>query len=248
MPSSFITSQITPAGVRPARRARSTLASVWPVRSRTPPSLARSGNMWPGTTMSRGAELGIDRDLDRVSAVVGRDAGADALRLASIVTVKAVCSGASFLAAIRLRPSASQRSAVSARQIRPARLLGHEVDRLRRGELGGHRQVALVLAVLVVADDDHPPAADLLDRLLDRRERALPRLGSRVLCPLRLGHLAHACSFPSPIGDQPLHVLRNDVALDVQPAPRRGPAQGRALKRLGDQRDLEPSPRRAPRP
>ena len=38
---------------------------------------------------------------------------------ASIVTVKAVCSGASFLAAIRLRPSVSQRSAVSARQIRP---------------------------------------------------------------------------------------------------------------------------------
>ncbi len=38
---------------------------------------------------------------------------------ASIVTVKAVSSGASFLAAISFRPSCSQRSAVSARQIRP---------------------------------------------------------------------------------------------------------------------------------
>jgi hypothetical protein len=38
---------------------------------------------------------------------------------ASIVIVKAVCSGASFLAAIRLSPSRSQRSALSARQISP---------------------------------------------------------------------------------------------------------------------------------
>ena len=36
---------------------------------------------------------------------------------------------------------------------------------------GGDRQVALVLAVLVVDDDHEPARADLLDRLLDRRER-----------------------------------------------------------------------------
>ena len=93
---------------------------------------------------------------------------------ASIVTVNAVCSGASFFAGIRCRPSSSQRSGVSARQIRPARLLGHEVDRLGRRELRREHQVALVLAVLAVADDDHPPAADVLERLLDRREEARP--------------------------------------------------------------------------
>ncbi len=118
VPSSFITSQITPAGVRPARRARSTLASVWPVRSSTPPSFARRGNMWPGTTMSRGPELG-----SIATWIVWARSWAEMPVLtppaASIVTVKAVCSGASFLAAIRLRPSLSQRSAVSARQIRP---------------------------------------------------------------------------------------------------------------------------------
>ena len=38
---------------------------------------------------------------------------------ASIETVKAVWSGASFFAAIRSRPSSSQRSGVSARQISP---------------------------------------------------------------------------------------------------------------------------------
>src|SRR5439155_6349589 len=47
---------------------------------------------------------------------------------------------------------------------------GHEVDRLRGDELRGHRQVALVLAVLVIADDDHLALADVVDRLLDRRE------------------------------------------------------------------------------
>ncbi len=43
-PSSCTISQITPAGVSPASRARSTDASVCPVRTRTPPSMARSGN------------------------------------------------------------------------------------------------------------------------------------------------------------------------------------------------------------
>ena len=74
---------------------------------------------------------------------------------ASIETVNGVSKGDSFLAAMRSRPSSSQRSGVSDRQIEPAPLLGHEVDGLGRRELRGHRQVALVLAVLVVADDDH---------------------------------------------------------------------------------------------
>src|SRR5205814_1819872 len=52
-----------------------------------------------------------------------------------------------------------------------ASLLGHEVDRLGCGELGREREVALVLAVLVVAHHDHAPAADVLDRLLDGGER-----------------------------------------------------------------------------
>src|ERR671935_108952 len=54
VPSSFITSQMTPAGIRPASRARSTAASVCPVRSSTPPARALSGNTCPGWTRSRG--------------------------------------------------------------------------------------------------------------------------------------------------------------------------------------------------
>jgi hypothetical protein len=45
VPSSFMISQMTPAGYRPAMRARSTAASVCPARTSTPPDSARSGNM-----------------------------------------------------------------------------------------------------------------------------------------------------------------------------------------------------------
>src|SRR5450759_3481703 len=56
--SSLRFSQTTPAGVRPARRARSTAASVWPTRWSTPPSRARSGGTCPGRRRSPGTVLG----------------------------------------------------------------------------------------------------------------------------------------------------------------------------------------------
>ena len=58
VPSSFMISQITPAGVSPARRARSTEASVWPARTSTPPSRARRGKTWPGRARSAGRHCG----------------------------------------------------------------------------------------------------------------------------------------------------------------------------------------------
>ena len=52
----------------------------------------------------------------------------------------------------------------------PAGLARHEVDVLRGRELRGEGEVALVLAVLGVADHDHLAGADVLERLLDRCE------------------------------------------------------------------------------
>src|SRR5678816_4398516 len=52
-----------------------------------------------------------------------------------------------------------------------AALGGHEVDDLGRDLLGGDGEVSLVLAVLVVDDDDHPAFAEGLDGVLDRRKR-----------------------------------------------------------------------------
>ena len=118
VPSSFMTSQITPAGFRPARRARSTAASVWPARSSTPPGLLFSGKMWPGWTRSRG-ELSESIATWIVRARSGAEMPVVTPSRASIDTVNGVSNGDSFLAAMRSRPSSSQRSGVSDRQIRP---------------------------------------------------------------------------------------------------------------------------------
>ena len=50
----------------------------------------------------------------------------------------------------------------------------HEVDRLRRHLRSGHRQVALVLPPLIVNDDDHATGADSVHGFLDGRERTAP--------------------------------------------------------------------------
>ena len=52
VPSSFMISQITAAGLQPAMADRSQPASVWPARMSTPPSTACSGKTWPGCTRS----------------------------------------------------------------------------------------------------------------------------------------------------------------------------------------------------
>src|SRR5213592_3269107 len=57
----------------------------------------------------------------------------------------------------------------------PARVRRHEVDRVRRRELRCDHEIALVLAIGIIDDDDEASGADLLDRLFDRRERRLRR-------------------------------------------------------------------------
>ena len=54
-----------------------------------------------------------------------------------------------------------------------ATVFGHEVDRLGGRHLGRDHQVALVFAVLVVDQDEHPALARLLDDLPDRRQDTL---------------------------------------------------------------------------
>ena len=146
VPSSFMTSQTTPAGVRPARRARSTAASVWPVRSRTPPGFARSGNTWPGCTRSLVLRVRMDRDLDRARAVVRGDAGRHSLARLDRngergAERRFVVFGhrmeAELVAALAREAEADE----------PARVRRHEVDRVGRRELRGDDEVALVLAI-----------------------------------------------------------------------------------------------------
>ena len=163
-------SQTTPAGSSPASRARSTAASVWPARCSTPPARARSGKTGPAGRGRLRVLRRVDRDLDRARAVVRRDAGRDAVARLDRdgergaerrLVVVGHLAQPELVAALAGQAEADQ----------PARVGGHEVDGLGGRELRGDRQVALVLAVLVVDDDHEPPRADLLDRLLDRGER-----------------------------------------------------------------------------
>ena len=139
-----------------------------------------AGRRGPGETRSCGVEVGSTATWI-VRARSAAEMPVETPSRASIETVNAVPNCASFWSVIWRSPSSSQRSGVRQRQISPRPCDGHEVDRVRRDELRGDRQVALVLAVLVVDDDDEAAGADLLDRLLDGGERA--RLG--------LGHGGH---------------------------------------------------------
>ena len=95
----------------------------------------------------------VDGDLDRARAVVRRDSGRDALtrfdgdrergaqrRLVPLRHLAQV----ELLAALRGQAQADQ----------PPGVGRHEVDRLRRDELRRDRQIAFVLAIRVVDDDD----------------------------------------------------------------------------------------------
>ncbi len=113
----------------------------------------------------------VDRDRDRVRAVGRGDAGRDPVARVDRGRV----GGAEPRLPTRCERPQLQLVAACLRQAEadhPPPVSGHEVDRLRRRELGGDRQIAFVLAVRVVDDDHEPAGAEVLERLLDRRERA----------------------------------------------------------------------------
>src|SRR5205814_8181640 len=69
-----------------------------------------------------------------------------------------------------------------------------EVDRFGRNLLGRDRQVALVLAVFIVNDDDHAARTEGLDGVLDAGERAA---FARAFCDLDAA--SHQClTSPAP--------------------------------------------------
>ena len=118
VPSSCMISHITPEGLSPAKREISTAASVWPARTSTPPSLARKGNTWPGVTISSLVLLPSMATLT-VRARSPAEMPVVTPCRASIDTVKAVSYCVPLCRLMGSRPNCAQRSAVSARQMRP---------------------------------------------------------------------------------------------------------------------------------
>ena len=155
VPSSFMISQMTPAGMRPASRARSTAASVWPARTSTPPGWRAAGTRGRACTRSSGPRRG-----SIATMIVRARSGAEMPVVmpcrASIDTVKAVRVGRLVAPHHRLQAELVAALLGEGEADQPAAVGGHEVDGLGGGELRRHHQVALVLAVLVVEDHDHP--------------------------------------------------------------------------------------------
>ena len=113
-----------------------------------------------------GARVRRDGRADRVRAVVRRDAGRDAFRrldrhreIRALVEIGLAHHQrqAQLAAALARQRQADQAAAVAR----------HEVDVLGAHLGGGHDQVAFVLAILVVHDDDHAALPDVGEDLVD---------------------------------------------------------------------------------
>ena len=119
VPSSLQISQITAAGFRPANRAKSTLPSVCPARTKTPPSRA----LKPGTCpLPRTKSDGLLRSSIATWTVLARSAAEMPVVMpnrASIQGVKGVVCVSAGEAGTKSRPNRSQIAPSMAKQTNP---------------------------------------------------------------------------------------------------------------------------------
>ena len=99
---------------------------------------------------------------------------------ASIDTVKAVPNGEVLSCDHEREPQLVAALLGEGEADEAAPVARHEVDGVGRDLLGRDREVALVLAVLVVDDDDELPGAERLDRVFDAGEEGRRRHGGVV--------------------------------------------------------------------
>ena len=117
VPSSRMISQQRPTSFKPARRQRSTVASVWPLRSSTPFFFASSGNICPGRRKS----CGFASSSTQARAVTPRSSAEIPVVVEtwSMETVNAVSWLSVLVVTICGRQSRSMYSALIGMQIRP---------------------------------------------------------------------------------------------------------------------------------
>src|SRR5579883_1239791 len=216
VPSSFMTSQITPAGYRPAIRARSTAASVWPARRSTPPSRARSGNVWPGRSRSSGCVAG-STSAWTVAARSKAEMPVVVRPLASTETVKAVPRTAVLLLTIWRSCSSSQRSSVSGTQMRPRPCVA-----IKAMSAGVTFSAAMVRSPSF-SRSSSSQTTTILPARMSSRASSMVANGSGI----------------GPRLDEPFDVLGDHVDLDVDPVAHPLEAEGGQVRRVGNQGDAE---------
>ena len=113
-----------------------------------------------GTRQILGPRLRIDSDQNRRRAICGGDSGGHAAtgidgNSESCAEKRSVVGDlrgqVQFIATLFGERQTDQ----------AARMPGHEIDDFRRDFFRGAHQVAFVLAIFVVNDDDHPPVANV---------------------------------------------------------------------------------------
>jgi hypothetical protein len=123
-----------------------------------------SGKIWPGWTRSFGCASGATAAWMVVGPVGRRDAGRHAARRLDGDGEGGRMGG--LIVADHHRQAQTLAVLLAQGQAdETAPVLGHEVHGLRGHAIGRHQQIALVLAILVVHDHDHPPLTELFDDL-----------------------------------------------------------------------------------
>ncbi len=195
-------SQMTPAGIRPASRARSTAASVCPALARVPPSLACSGKMCPGRTRSKGPVAGSMAALTVQALSKAEMPVRNAFLGVDGYGERGFEPGRVFVDHER-QLELGQPLRCQGEADEPAPVAAHEIDDLGCDLLGGDHQVAFVFAVLIVDDDDQASGADLLQRLLNRDDPGV--------CVHQIAPISSLFELANPI----IHIFSQDVTLEV---------------------------------
>src|SRR3954451_21188997 len=136
---------------------------------------------------------------------------------ASIVTVNGVWCGVSFLADISSRSSSSQRSGVRARQIQPP------AWRVMKLIASGVTNCAAMTRSPSFSRSSSSTTTTILPAEMSSRASSIVENSMSVR-----------------VGKELLHVLGQDVDLEVDGGAGLGAAEGRALERLRDERHVEP--------
>ena len=132
----------------------------------------------------------VDRDRDGARAVARRDAGGDAVARLDRDGEGGLVAGA-VVAAHQVEPELLDALLGEREADQPLAVGCHEVDRARRRHLRGDDEIALILAVLVVDEDEHAAVLGLVDDLLGRREEGVAHAaegfggGHRRSCSMR---------------------------------------------------------------
>src|SRR5438093_1816338 len=238
-PSGLVISQMTPTGERPPRRQRSTAASVWPARTRTPPSRAWSGKMCPGLTRSREFVRGSARTLMVCARSLALIPVVTPSR-ASTLTVKAVPRRASFRETICGSSSSCRRSAVIGTQITP---LAYFLMKATSSAVASS-------AAIVRSPSFSRSSSSTTMTIFPRRMSSMASgtVAKGLAGATTLGRLVPARTTfltlsslerRSRLSDETLHVLRQHVRLDVDEVAGRERAERRLFRGVGDESDLE---------